>query len=298
MSKTVLRYLGANSCELYRLRAGKLSYMSSGSLQDLATNRVDSCILGPRQFIWSSINANEIKFEPDADIFLFSDATIMQLDEIEFLPAFRSHATDEWTQIWIDRGKLSEIQSALPSAKVLYPEITSVAPPEGVDVWMAGKDIYGRIQQDFVHETSSNPNATLDGFTFHKNTSGFQRDRASRKRGLLAAVLTVCIALLPWVDIFKSALLPAPADPVIYENKIDIDTPMKDLTAVLTGIELDRLEMNVTSNTLVFTLSEDQAWSDRKIEEIQQVCKRINCRVIPLSDSVKHRLTLELRDRL
>ena len=54
----------------------------------------------------SSIKINDLNFTPDADQFLFSEKSILSVDDVLFNPPKKIQENETWQQVWVSASKL------------------------------------------------------------------------------------------------------------------------------------------------------------------------------------------------
>ena len=82
----VLRYISDETSELYKLRKGKLNFLKTGSIDGLLSKNLRLVILSDENFVTASIKIDDLNFTPDADQFLFSEKSILSVDDVLFNP--------------------------------------------------------------------------------------------------------------------------------------------------------------------------------------------------------------------
>ena len=121
----VLRYISDQTSELYKLRRGKLNFLKTGSVDSLLSKKFRLVILSDENFVSSSIKINDLNFTPDADQFLFSEKSILSVDDVLFNPPKKIQENETWQQVWVSASKLKAIGAKLPYAEKFFPESVS-----------------------------------------------------------------------------------------------------------------------------------------------------------------------------
>ena len=291
MTKEILRFHSPQDSELYKLRGGKLCYVTRAGLADLDTSRVSECILGPDQFLWSHMALDSGGFSPDPDTFLFASSTILPLENIVFLPPTYNDHTQDWTQIWVLREKLAHLFDAVPSLRTIRAELNSIAPPQGATRWSAGGTYSGFWDGSRItYKPKSSPTTptvqasddrdTLDGFRMIPRAPSF--DRGKRRPhalvlGLSAA--TLCLGI-PWLDSISMMFSAPPPKPAVFDNRIAIEPVLDQITPIVSGMELQEISISAGTGALTLGLGPDRSWPRGQIDDLSGFCAKQGCQIM------------------
>ena len=281
VTNKILRYLSDSHCEMYQQRRGKLHYISTGSLLDFSTENIKICVLGPRQFVVDEVTFDEGDFTPTSNTFLFSQETILPLDNLNYLPPYIVKNTQKWRQIWADQNKLEHLWETLPTLRKILPECICSFPPNDVQSWLADIAFEARFvegQISYIHKDSlAHIPQTLDRFSFNQKLVGF-RVNQNRVNSKMLIVMASCVAfLVPWLDVILG--IPGLQKPQSHyiDNTLDLDPLFQSFGPVIAGTNLVQFEFNTTNKTISFNWDPADQNVLKIIPELKKMCQTWSC---------------------
>ncbi len=257
----VLRYISDQTSELYKLRRGKLNFLKTGSVDSLLSKKFRLVILSDENFVSSSIKMDDLNFTPDADQFLFSEKSILSVDDVLFNPPKKIQENETWQQVWVSASKLKAIGAKLPYAEKFFPESVAVE----------------SIQMDGVGQPSS---STLDGLSFDTKADFFDLKFSKQRKPQTILILgMIFLSALPWLP-YSSDFIFGPADEIqLFDNSIRTIDIFSELSASLSLPDLKGLEFNQTNDLIRIKTNEDFIFDEELRGQIEVFCETAFCSV-------------------
>ena len=252
MKKRILRYAGLNDLQEYSLVRGKLRLVKTyTSVEASQPHRYSHIILAPHHYVGASIADDELNFVPDQGQFLFGAQSVIQSEDIQFLPAYREQHSNRFSQIWASKKRLQELQKLFPNAIKFYPQKTAVS------------DELGDIE-------------SLENLKFEKSAYHFVKAVKANNFLWLVALLAVCtiLAVYPWA---KLALLYNSKQPTSFKNDSTLDAQLSKMIEETSFPKTLMLRFNFTLNTINLTF--DTEPDVKALNAVAEYCRKSGCEV-------------------
>ena len=259
MTNHVLRYANANELQEYRLVRGKLRLLKNyTSVEQVSRERYKFIILAPEHYVCGSVAEDELNFQPDKGQFIFGSQSVIQPEDIDYLPVVYDKDTKVFSQIWASRKRLLEIQKLFPNAVKFYPQKSVAALDSDVEIG-------------------------LEHLNFNKSKHHFVKDAPSKNVFLLAFLFAVCVtvSLYPWVKFVRINNAPPS---YLFENNSILDVKLSKLVDEIHLPQVVGLQLNFTLKTVNLTFATDP--SEAALLEIGEHCKRNGCDISSSGKSV------------
>ena len=252
MKKRILRYAGLNDLQEYSLVRGKLRLVKTyTSVEASQPHRYSHIILAPYHYVCASIADDELNFVPDQGQFLFGAQSVIQSEDIQFLPAYREQHSNRFSQIWASKKRLQELQKLFPNAIKFYPQKTAVS------------DELGDIE-------------SLENLKFEKSAYHFVKAVKANNFLWLVALLAVCTitTAYPWT---KLALLYNSQQPTSFKNDSTLDAQLSKMIEEISFPKTLMLRFNFTLNTINLTF--DTEPDVKALNAVAEYCRKSGCEV-------------------
>jgi len=249
MKKIILRFITIDNVEVYTIKRGKLSLEKRINSKECVKFKTNKIMLASSHYVSSSLASNALNFRPTKKQFLFSNESVLQINDLVCLPAEYDETLKEWQQTWASRTLLLRIKKLIPSAQYFYPDNFDASLPE--------------------HKRTD-----LSGTKFSNNYKSFQLEESDDKntKFLLVSSAVVCLAIAPWLpNNFFRDYREVPK----YENKLSIIKYFEELAASAKFSGLTKLTFNKSLNTVGAILT--SSFTEEQKREIRRYCEVANC---------------------
>ena len=257
----VLRYISDETSELYKLRRGKLNFLKTGSIDSLLSKKLKLVVLSNENFVSSSIKIDELNFIPDKDQFLFSEKSILSVDDVLFSPPKKIDENKTWQQVWVSASKLKAIGAKFPHVQKFFPESIAV---KGTQMGGVGQPT----------------NSTLDGRSFDAKADFFDLKNSKKRKPQTILILgMIFLSVLPWLP-YSSDFIFGPTDEIeLFNNSIRTLNIFSDLSSSLSLPDLKGLEFNQTNDLIRIKTNENFIFDEELRDQIEVFCETAFCSV-------------------
>lgn len=249
MSNVILRFITHDNVEVYTIKRGTLSLKERINSKDCVKFKTNRIMLASSHYVSSSLASNALNFKPAKKQFLFSNESILPINDLMCLPAQYDETSKEWQQTWASRSFLLKIKEAIPSAEYFYPD-------------------------DFDTLLPKHKRTDLSGTKFSYNCKNFQlkeNDEKNRKFALISSAV-VFLTIAPWLPTnFFGDYRAVPK----HDNKLSIMKYFEELATSAKFSDLTQLTFNKSLNTVEVSLN--SSFAEEQKREIRRYCELANC---------------------
>ena len=249
MNKQVLRFISPDNIELYNIKRGKLIFKDRIKSKDCAKIKTDKVILTASHYVSASMLAESVKFGPEKEQFLFSDQSILRIEDLIHIPAIYDEAHNTWKQFWASRHLLLDIKALIPSAKYFYPECLALT----------------------EHDTNKD---NLSDSKFLNDAISFQPMKSRDKNKLFIFILTASIflAIAPWITHWFDY---TSKERLVFENKLRLVQHFEQLVTSSKLSGLEKLTFNKSLNSIEIITHD--LLNEMQKSEVEKFCKELSC---------------------
>ena len=249
MNKQVLRFISPDNIELYNIKRGKLIFKDRIKSKDCAKIKTDKVILTASHYVSASMLAESVKFGPEKEQFLFSDQSILRIEDLIHIPAIYDEAHNTWKQFWASRHLLLDIKALIPSAKYFYPECLAL----------------------IKHDTNKD---NLSDSKFLNDAISFQPIKSRDKNKLFIFILTASIflAIAPWITHWFDY---TSKERLVFENKLLLVQHFEQLVTSSELSGLEKLTFNKSLNSIEIITRD--LLNEMQKSEVEKFCKELSC---------------------
>lgn len=249
MKKYIARFNTPNNIELYIIKRGKLVFKNRIDSKACVKYKIEKILLAPSHYVSATMLAENINFSPEKGQFLFSDQSILQIEDLVCIPAIFDKNRKSWKQVWASKELLLGIQKFIPSAKYFYPQCLAVSEYE--------------LNTD-----------NLSGLKFLSNSPTLPLAVVKRNTVFLVTLIT-CFSLIiaPWIpDLFFETSVVKTG----YDNKLLLIQHFEKLALIMEISDLEKLTFNNSLDTINLISNEIFSGSQRNLAKnfcIENFCK-------------------------
>ena len=249
MNKQVFRFISPDNIELYNIKRGKLIFKDRIKSKDCAKIKTDKVILSASHYVSASMLAESVKFGPEKEQFLFSDQSILRIEDLIHIPAIYDEAHNTWKQFWASRHLLLDIKALIPSAKYFYPECLALT----------------------EHDTNKD---NLSNAKFLNDAISFQPIKSRDKNKLFIFILTASIflAIAPWITHWFDY---TSKEKLVFENKLLLVQHFEQLVTSSELSGLQKLTFNKSLNSIEIITRD--LLNEMQKSEVEKFCKELSC---------------------
>lgn len=250
MKKKIFRFVAPDNIELYVVKRGKLCFKDRIDSTDCVKYDIDQILLTTSHYVSETMLDKDINFVPENGQFLFSDQSILRIEDLTCIPAIFDESRKVWKQVWASKQLLLDIQKLIPSAKYFYPECLAVSPYElGIDNFSDAK---------FLKKAPSFPLA------------GAKRNTLF----LIVLILSIFLVIAPWISHW---FFYEPVGKTPYDNELLLIQHFEKfaVTSELSGLE--KLTFNNSLNTINMVTQEIFSVDQKNTAE--RFCNEFFCEI-------------------
>ena len=251
MNKQVFRFISPDNIELYNIKRGKLIFKDRIKSKDCAKIKTDKVILTASHYVSASMLAESVKFVPEKGQFLFSDQSILRIEDLIHIPAIYDEVHNTWKQFWASSHLLLDIKALIPSAKYFYPECLAL------------------IQHDTNKDNLSNAKFLNDAISFQPIKS-----RDKNKLFLFTLIAGIFLAIAPWISHWFDY---NSKERLVFENKVLLIQYFEQLAVSSELSGLKKLTFNKSLKSIEI-ITHDLLNEIQK-SEVEKFCKELSCKI-------------------
>lgn len=251
MNKQVFRFISPDNIELYNIKRGKLIFKDRIKSKDCAKIKTDKVILTASHYVSASMLAESVKFVPEKGQFLFSDQSILRIEDLIHIPAIYDEVHNTWKQFWASSHLLLDIMALIPSAKYFYPECLALT----------------------EHDTNKD---NLSDAKFLNDAISFQpiKSRDKNKLFLFTLIAGIFLAIAPWISHWFDY---NSKERLVFENKVLLIQYFEQLAVSSELSGLKKLTFNKSLKSIEI-ITHDLLNEIQK-SEVEKFCKELSCKI-------------------
>jgi len=251
MNKQVFRFISPDNIELYNIKRGKLIFKDRIKSKDCAKIKTDKVILTASHYVSASMLAESVKFVPEKGHFLFSDQSILRIEDLIHIPAIYDEVHNTWKQFWASSHLLLDIKTLIPSAKYFYPECLALT----------------------EHDTNKD---NLSDAKFLNDAISFQpiKSRDKNKLFLFTLIAGIFLAIAPWISHWFDY---NSKERLVFENKVLLIQYFEQLAVSSELSGLKKLTFNKSLKSIEI-ITHDLLNEIQK-SEVEKFCKELSCKI-------------------
>jgi|TARA_B110000483_G_scaffold133520_1_gene159792 hypothetical protein len=251
MNKQVFRFISPDNIELYNIKRGKLIFKDRIKSKDCAKIKTDKVILTASHYVSASMLAESVKFVPEKGQFLFSDQSILRIEDLIHIPAIYDEVHNTWKQFWASSHLLLDIKALIPSAKYFYPECLALT------------------EHDTNKDNLSDAKFLNDAFSFQPIKS-----RDKNKLFLFTLIAGIFLAIAPWISHWFDY---NSKERLVFENKVLLIQYFEQLAVSSELSGLKKLTFNKSLKSIEI-ITHDLLNEIQK-SEVEKFCKELSCKI-------------------